>query len=130
MSPIGQKKPCFKTFIAGKLKERRRKLKLNQGKFWWALGVTQSGGSRYESSRNIPKFVRALIRFVYNDKVKPNFKPLSPKKLKEVRQKIGLNQKDFWMAVGVTQSGGSRYENGRNLPRALRALIRIVYGIK
>lgn len=33
----------------------------NQGKFWGRLGVTQSGGSRYESGRPVPKPVRMLI---------------------------------------------------------------------
>ena len=34
----------------------RRKLDLNQTEFWSRLGVTQSGGSRYEaSSRKVPK---------------------------------------------------------------------------
>ena len=39
------------------------------------------------------------------------------------RQKEGLNQKDFWSRYGVTQSGGSRYESGRNIPRPLAILL-------
>jgi predicted transcriptional regulator len=46
---------------------------------------------------------------------------------KEVRRKIGLNQQDFWSKVGVTQSGGSRYESGRNMPKAVRELVRLVH---
>ena len=38
-----------------------------------------------------------------------------------------LNQHQFWSAVGVTQSGGSRYESGRTIPKAVRELLRIVY---
>ena len=34
----------------------------------------------------------------------------------DARKKEGLNQKDFWARYGVTQSGGSRYESGRNIP--------------
>jgi DNA-binding transcriptional regulator YiaG len=41
----------------------------------------------------------------------------------DARKKEGLNQLDFWTRYGVTQSGGSRYESGRNIPKPLRALI-------
>ena len=44
-----------------------------------------------------------------------------------LRKKTRLNQRDFWARVGVTQSGGSRYENGHNIPRQILELIRIVY---
>ena len=36
---------------------------------------------------------------------------------REIRRKLGLNQQQFWSKIGVTQSGGSRYESGRNMPR-------------
>ena len=39
------------------------------------------------------------------------------------RKKNGLNQKDFWTRYGVTQSGGSRYESGRNIPKPLAILL-------
>lgn len=39
------------------------------------------------------------------------------------RKKEGLNQKDFWQTYGVTQSGGSRYESGRNIPKPLAILL-------
>lgn len=39
------------------------------------------------------------------------------------RKKEKLNQKDFWKRYGVTQSGGSRYESGRNIPRPLAILL-------
>ena len=39
----------------------RQKLGINQTKFWSRVGVTQSGGSRYESSRKIPKPVQRLL---------------------------------------------------------------------
>lgn len=39
------------------------------------------------------------------------------------RKKLGLNQKDFWTRYGVTQSGGSRYESGRNIPKPLAILL-------
>lgn len=36
-----------------------------------------------------------------------------------------LNQHDFWAQVGVTQSGGSRYESGRNVPKPVAELVRL-----
>jgi transcriptional regulator with XRE-family HTH domain len=44
-----------------------------------------------------------------------------------IRQHLGLNQQDFWGRVGVTQSGGSRYEAGRSMPRPVRELVRLVH---
>src|SRR5262245_40975017 len=46
---------------------------------------------------------------------------------REVRQKLGLNQQDFWTKIGVTQSGGSRYESGRTMPKPVRELLRLVH---
>src|SRR3954469_4708165 len=46
---------------------------------------------------------------------------------REIRRKLGLNQHDFWSKVGVTQSGGSRYESGRNMPKPVRELLRLVH---
>jgi predicted transcriptional regulator len=46
---------------------------------------------------------------------------------KEIRQNLGLNQQEFWSKVGVTQSGGSRYESGREMPKAVRELLRLVH---
>ncbi|MDK9725864.1 MAG: helix-turn-helix domain-containing protein [Sterolibacteriaceae bacterium MAG5] len=39
------------------------------------------------------------------------------------RRTSGLNQTAFWTRFGVTQSGGSRYESGRNMPTPLKLLI-------
>lgn len=47
--------------------------------------------------------------------------------VKAIRKETRLNQSDFWNAVGVTQSGGSRYESGRKMPNAVRELVRVVY---
>ena len=43
----------------------RLKLKMNQTQFWGKLGVTQSGGSRYESERNVPRPVQILLNLAY-----------------------------------------------------------------
>lgn len=39
------------------------------------------------------------------------------------RRQVGANQSEFWSRFGVTQSGGSRYESGRNIPDPIRILI-------
>lgn len=46
---------------------------------------------------------------------------------REIRRKLGLNQQQFWSTLGVTQSGGSRYESGRNMPKPVRELLRLVH---
>jgi DNA-binding transcriptional regulator YiaG len=48
--------------------------------------------------------------------------------VRDQRKKLGLNQADFWRPLGVTQSGGSRYESGRNLPKPVRLLLTLAYG--
>lgn len=47
---------------------------------------------------------------------------------KALRIKTGKNQTAFWSPLGVTQSGGSRYESGRNIPEPVRKLLVIAYG--
>ena len=55
-------------------------------------------------------------------------KPFSRiKNPRDIRKKIGLNQMDFWSQIGVTQSGGSRYESGRAMSKPVRELLRLVY---
>lgn len=49
------------------------------------------------------------------------------KNLMDFRQSLGENQTVFWRRFGVTQSGGCRYEHGRNLPRPLVILLRLWY---
>ena len=46
---------------------------------------------------------------------------------KELRIQLGLTQSDFWLPVGVSQSGGSRYESGRKLPASTSALLHLVH---
>ncbi|MCK9389204.1 MAG: transcriptional regulator [Sulfuritalea sp.] len=46
---------------------------------------------------------------------------------REIRRKLGVNQQQFWSKLGVTQSGGSRYESGRNMPRPVQQLLRLVH---
>lgn len=44
-------------------------------------------------------------------------------KIAENRRKSGLTQSEYWRRFGATQSGGSRYENGRRIPTSVGALI-------
>ncbi len=44
-----------------------------------------------------------------------------------LRKTLRLNQSEFWSIIGVTQSGGSRYENGRAMPRPVRMLLQLVH---
>lgn len=54
-------------------------------------------------------------------------KPVVKNEPRDIRRKLGLNQQQFWSKIGVTQSGGSRYESGRNMPRPVRELLRLVH---
>ena len=45
----------------------------------------------------------------------------------EIRRKLRMNQQEFWSRIGVTQSGGSRYESGRTMPKPVRELLRLVH---
>ncbi len=46
---------------------------------------------------------------------------------RSIRMSLGLNQSQFWTPIGVTQSGGSRYESGREMPKPVRELLRLVH---
>lgn len=51
---------------------------------------------------------------------------------KALREQAGETQTAFWRSVGLTQSGGSRYEGGQTIPKPVRMLIfiRYVAGLK
>ena len=42
---------------------------------------------------------------------------------RKLREGLGLNQSEFWERIEVTQSAGSRYENGHPMPRPVRRLL-------
>ena len=46
----------------------------------------------------------------------------------ELRRKSGLSQPEFWNRFGVTQSGGCRYETGRDIPPPVQVLLNIAFG--
>ena len=57
----------------------------------------------------------------------PNLLLKNGKEAAVLRNKLSLNQSDFWSKMGISQSGGSRYESGRNIPRTTQCLLHLVY---
>lgn len=41
----------------------------------------------------------------------------------DIRRLRGENQSDFWFRFGVSQSGGSRYEGERGIPKPVKILM-------
>lgn len=54
-------------------------------------------------------------------------KKSAAKNYRITRQMLSMNQHDFWSKIGVTQSGGSRYESGRAVPKPTATLITLAY---
>jgi hypothetical protein len=52
---------------------------------------------------------------------------LSPETLKELRRTRRENQTRFWKRFGVTQSRGSRFEQGMEIPSPVKILIRLYF---
>lgn len=50
--------------------------------------------------------------------------------LASLRKSLGLTQAEFWGAIKVRQSCGSRYENGNKVPPAILELVRLKYSLK
>lgn len=61
-------------------------------------------------------------------KKRPTLKFSTGEAVKAVRLKRNENQAEFWSRIGVTQSGGSRYESGRNIPKPVQLLLQVTYG--
>ena len=55
-------------------------------------------------------------------------KPATIKNYRELRRKMDISQSEFWNRLGITQSGGSRYESGRNVPKPTQTVIHLAYG--
>ena len=76
----------------------------------------------------IPVMDLAGAKFSENSK-----KASAPKKpalisdYRKLRRQLDLNQSEFWSRIGVTQSGGSRYESGRPVPKPTAILARLIY---
>lgn len=52
----------------------------------------------------------------------------STKDLRTLRKRLGLSQTEFWTKIGVTQSAGSRYEAGREMPAPTKTLVALMFG--
>lgn len=48
---------------------------------------------------------------------------VTAKAVRELREDLNMSQSEFWGQFGMTQSGGSRYESGRVIPKPIRTLI-------
>ena len=57
-----------------------------------------------------------------------SFKPakLSFSHLSYYRKSRDMNQVDFWKRLGVSQSGGCRYETGSNVPKPVQLLLALM----
>lgn len=60
----------MKTYTADEIRLIRKRCRLTQGEFWGVLGITQSGGSRYESGRDIPTPVQLLLNIALATRAK------------------------------------------------------------
>ena len=68
-APQTPRKPKLRTLDFKDIANYRRALGENQHDFWRRFGVTQSGGSRYESGRSLPAPVRILMSLYAHGKV-------------------------------------------------------------
>lgn len=55
-------------------------------------------------------------------------KTITGPEAKAKRIKLDLNQSEFWTPLGISQSGASRYESGRDIPEPVQMLYLIRYG--
>ena len=60
----------LKIYTGAEVRELRRKLRINQLEFWTPFQTTQSGGSRYESGRDIPDPVQVLLNIAFGTDTK------------------------------------------------------------
>lgn len=60
----------LKTYTGEEVRALRQKLNLNQSEFWAPFQTTQSGGSRYESGRDIPEPVQVLLNIAFSTDAK------------------------------------------------------------
>ena len=54
-------------------------------------------------------------------------KTISGKQALALRISLGKSQTNFWKRLGISQSGGSRYECGRRIPPTVYLLMQLAY---
>ena len=127
----------------------RTSLGVSQVQFWGAVLVTQSAGSRYESGQRPPTQVAVLLRLAYDPQsaarallaelrqaLPADYVPktnsvaaaTTGEGVRALRKLTGMTQTQFWTRVMVTQSGGHRYESGRDIPSCVQAMLKLVFG--
>lgn len=81
---------------------------------------------QYFDVYNLSKFcdVACILIFGVKMSIVKLSENIDPRK---IRHDLGMNQQQFWSPLGVTQSGGSRYEKGRNVPKAVLELLKLLY---
>ena len=47
--------------------------------------------------------------------------------VRALREKLDMNQGEFWRSVAASGPSGCRYESGEDIPRAIRRLIYLTY---
>lgn len=47
--------------------------------------------------------------------------------IRALRLGLGMSQTTFWARIGVTQSGGARYEAAGKMPLSIASLVRLLY---
>src|SRR6187397_2715318 len=89
---------------------------------WLLLCYNDKSASRAGNSSSLTTISTHYRQLI--DGMKIFDRVLNPR---EIRRRLGLNQEQFWTQIGVTQSGGSRYESGRDMPRPVKELLRLVH---
>lgn len=81
-----------------------------------------------ETDVNLYTAIRSMTRSTKAKHERRTMKPFERiTNPREIRRRLHLNQQEFWSRIGVTQSGGSRYESGRSMPKPVRELLRLVH---
>lgn len=70
------------------------------------------------------RYVPAMVRA---ERERKAIQQLDGAAILRLRRKFNMTQAEFWAPLGVTQSGGSRYEGGRTAARPIALLLRCVY---
>ena len=58
----------------------------------------------------------------------PDHAPYEGRNFRVLRKWLGYSQARFWDVIHISQSGGSRYEAGRQTPTQVRVLVQLAYG--
>lgn len=82
-----------------------------------ARAVAQLGATAGVKPDKVRKVKRAALRLVANNEAVDGPEPLSPTKIKKIRASLGMSQKEFAKATGVTPVAVYFWEAGKTAPR-------------